>query len=96
MASLDTLRGYAQNRYNNEVRQYAPTQYVSQTQALGYQVLTEPMWNKGESALVVLPLLSRFPARFLPIFLLCLCLPSFVGGGGGWSFPSPLRPIFWL
>lgn len=51
MASLDTLRGYAQNRYNNEVRQYATTEYLSQTQALGYQVLNEPMWNKGESAL---------------------------------------------
>lgn len=50
MASLDTLRGYAQNRYNNEVRQYATTEYLSQAQALGYQVLNEPMWNKGESA----------------------------------------------
>ena len=50
MASLDTLRGYAQNRYSNEVRQYATTEYLSQTQALGYQVLNEPMWNRGESA----------------------------------------------
>ena len=50
MASLDTLRGYAQNHYSNEVRQYATTEYLSQTQALGYQVLSEPMWNKGESA----------------------------------------------
>ncbi len=50
MASLDTLRGYAQNRVSNEVRQYATTEYLSQTQALGYQVLSEPMWNKGESA----------------------------------------------
>ena len=49
-ASLDTLRGYAQNRYNNEVRQYATTEYLSQALALGYQVLNEPMWNKGESA----------------------------------------------
>ena len=49
-ASLDTLRGYAQNRYSNEVRQYATTEYLSQSQALGYQVLSEPMWNKGESA----------------------------------------------
>ncbi|KAL2023846.1 hypothetical protein VTK56DRAFT_1113 [Thermocarpiscus australiensis] len=48
MANLDTLRGYAQNRYG-EVHQYATTQYISQSQALGYQVLNEPMWNKGLS-----------------------------------------------
>lgn len=50
MANLDTLRGYAQNNYA-EVHQYATTEYISQNQALGYQVLNEPMWNKGESAL---------------------------------------------
>ncbi|KXX77580.1 NADP-dependent malic enzyme [Madurella mycetomatis] len=48
MANLDTLRGYAQNNYA-EVRQYATTEYISQNQALGYQVLNEPMWNKGLS-----------------------------------------------
>jgi malate dehydrogenase (oxaloacetate-decarboxylating)(NADP+) len=48
MANLDTLRGYSQNRYG-EVRQYATTEYISQSQALGYQMLSEPMWNKGES-----------------------------------------------
>ncbi|KAL2136373.1 hypothetical protein VTI74DRAFT_4017 [Chaetomium olivicolor] len=48
MANLDTLRGYAQNHYG-EVHQYATTEYVSQSQALGYQVLDEPTWNKGLS-----------------------------------------------
>jgi hypothetical protein len=48
MANLDTLRGYAQNHYA-EVHQYATTEYITQNQALGYQVLNEPMWNKGES-----------------------------------------------
>ncbi|KAK0739815.1 hypothetical protein B0T21DRAFT_266732, partial [Apiosordaria backusii] len=46
MANLDTLRGYQQKTYG-EVKQFAETQYLSQNQALGYQVLNEPMWNKG-------------------------------------------------
>ncbi|KAK4189607.1 hypothetical protein QBC35DRAFT_513876 [Podospora australis] len=45
MANLDTLRGYAQKTYG-QVQQYAETEYISQNQALGYQVLNEPMWNK--------------------------------------------------
>ncbi|SPQ21073.1 f586ee60-60b1-435b-adca-0f402d57409d [Thermothielavioides terrestris] len=48
LANLDTLRGYAQNHYA-EVHQYATTEYISQSQALGYQILNEPMWNKGLS-----------------------------------------------
>jgi hypothetical protein len=47
MANLDTLRGYSQKSYG-EVRQYAQTEYISQNQALGYQVLNEPLWNKGK------------------------------------------------
>jgi len=97
MASLDTLRGYAQNRYNNEVRQYAPTQYVSQNQALGYQVLTEPMWNKGESALVVF---ARCCPASLPVFSLSvslsLALPSFVGGGGVGASAFAAPSHLWL
>lgn len=53
MANLDTLRGYNQTRYG-EVRQFATTEYMSEKQALGYQVLSEPMWNKGESAGTIL------------------------------------------
>lgn len=48
MANLDTLRGYQQKTYG-EVKQFAETQYLSQNQALGYQVINEPMWNKGLS-----------------------------------------------
>jgi malate dehydrogenase (oxaloacetate-decarboxylating)(NADP+) len=47
MANLDTLRGYNQNHYA-EVKQFATTEYITQSQALGYQILNEPMWNKGE------------------------------------------------
>lgn len=47
-ASLDQLRGYSQNHYG-EVHQFRNTEYVSQAQAAGYQVLREPMWNKGLS-----------------------------------------------
>jgi len=46
MASLDQLRGYAQNHYG-EVRQFRTTEYVPQNSAGGYQVLREPLWNKG-------------------------------------------------
>ena len=66
MANLDTLRGYNQGRYG-EVHQDAATEYISQTQALGYQVLNEPMWNKGESA-AVCP--WRFPPNPSPSHLL--------------------------
>lgn len=56
MANLDTLRGYAQKNFG-EVRQYAITEYISEKQALGYQVLGEPLWNKGKlwRRLVLLP-----------------------------------------
>lgn len=48
MAALDGLRGYAQNHYG-EVHQYRTTDYVPQSAAGGYQVLREPLWNKGLS-----------------------------------------------
>lgn len=48
MAALDGLRGYAQDHYA-EVEQYKSTEYVSQAAATGYQVLREPLWNKGNS-----------------------------------------------
>ncbi|KAJ4302255.1 hypothetical protein N0V88_002392 [Collariella sp. IMI 366227] len=48
MANLDTLRGYATDHYG-EVHQDAATHYVPQNEALGYQVLNEPTWNKGLS-----------------------------------------------
>ncbi|KAI0119438.1 NADP-dependent malic enzyme [Daldinia grandis] len=48
MAALDGLRGYAQNHYG-EVQQYRSTDYVPQSAAGGYQILREPLWNKGLS-----------------------------------------------
>ncbi|KAK4225502.1 malic enzyme [Podospora fimiseda] len=57
MANLDVLKGYAQKSYG-EVQQFAKTEYLTKNQALGYQVLNEPMWNKGESII---------PASFLHI-----------------------------
>ena len=53
MATLDTLKGYAQNHYG-EVKQYGETEYISQNQAAGYQVLREPLWNKGEHLEILL------------------------------------------
>lgn len=47
LAQLDTHRGYAQNHYG-QVQQYAKTEYISHNQAAGYQVLREPLWNKGK------------------------------------------------
>jgi malate dehydrogenase (oxaloacetate-decarboxylating)(NADP+) len=47
-ASLDQHRGYAQNHYN-EVKQDRNTEYMPQSQAAGYQILNEALWNKGLS-----------------------------------------------
>lgn len=57
MASLDGLRGYAQNHYG-EVQQYRTTDYVPKSSAGGYQVLREPFWNKGLSRFFCLHPLS--------------------------------------
>ncbi|CEJ81004.1 Putative Malic enzyme [[Torrubiella] hemipterigena] len=48
MAALDQHRGYAQDHYG-EVKQDQATEYVDQGHAAGYQVLREPLWNKGLS-----------------------------------------------
>ncbi|CAI4213775.1 unnamed protein product [Parascedosporium putredinis] len=45
-ASLDQLRGYNQNSYG-EVQQYKAVEYIPESQALSYQVLREPSWNRG-------------------------------------------------
>lgn len=58
MASLDGLRGYAQDHYG-EVKQYRTTDYVPKSAAGGYQVLREPLWNKGA------PPSESFPPRHL-------------------------------
>ncbi len=52
MAALDGLKGYAQDHYA-EVQQYSKTEYVSKAAASGFQVLREPLWNKGAYSLFV-------------------------------------------
>ncbi|KAK4104975.1 hypothetical protein N658DRAFT_196296 [Parathielavia hyrcaniae] len=88
MANLDTLRGYSQKTYG-QVHQYTTTEYISESQALGYQVLNEAMWNKGESA-------SSFPARvpstYLPTLPSCPFAPSHLCLYKG----TLLRPIVWM
>jgi malate dehydrogenase (oxaloacetate-decarboxylating)(NADP+) len=46
-ASLDQLRGYAQNHYA-QVSQDKETEYISRTMAAGYPLLRQPFWNKGK------------------------------------------------
>lgn len=43
---LEQLRGYRQDTYA-EVNQSRQAEYLSETQALGVQILREPLWNKG-------------------------------------------------
>lgn len=47
MASLDQHRGYAQNTFG-EVQQHRNNEPMPKSEATGYQVLKEPLWNKGE------------------------------------------------
>ena len=49
MAQLDQLRGYKQDTFG-EVQQYRSTDYIAKHAAGGYQVLREPLWNKGTPA----------------------------------------------
>ncbi|KAM0257420.1 hypothetical protein ACHAQJ_004366 [Trichoderma viride] len=46
VASLDQYRGYAQDHYT-EVKQDHETEYLKESEASAYQVLREPLWNKG-------------------------------------------------
>ncbi|KKP04010.1 malic enzyme [Trichoderma harzianum] len=48
LASLDQHRGYAQDHYT-EVKQDHDTEYLKESEASAYQVLREPLWNKGLS-----------------------------------------------
>ncbi|OAQ77480.1 malic enzyme [Purpureocillium lilacinum] len=48
LTALDQHRGYAQDHFQ-EVKQHRDTEYLSHTQAAGYQVIREPLWNKGLS-----------------------------------------------
>lgn len=46
LASLDQHRGYAQDHYS-EVKQDHETEPMEESEASGYQVIREPLWNKG-------------------------------------------------
>ena len=46
LSALDQHRGYAQDHYG-EVKQDHPTEYLSEQDAAGYQIIKEPFWNKG-------------------------------------------------
>jgi len=48
MAALDQHRGYVQDHYQ-EVKQERTPEYVDESNAAGYQVVREPLWNKGKS-----------------------------------------------
>jgi malate dehydrogenase (oxaloacetate-decarboxylating)(NADP+) len=48
MAALDQHRGYVQDHYQ-EVKQERTPEYVDETNAAGYQIVREPLWNKGKS-----------------------------------------------
>ncbi len=52
LTALDQHRGYAQDHFQ-EVKQHRDTEYLSHTQAAGYQVIREPLWNKGTSCRAV-------------------------------------------
>lgn len=47
MTALDQHRGYVQDHYA-EIQQDRPTQYIDETNAAGYQIVREPLWNKGK------------------------------------------------
>lgn len=47
LSALDQHRGYAQDHYG-EVQQDQATQYLSEGDAAGYQIIKEPFWNKGK------------------------------------------------
>lgn len=55
-ASLDQHRGYAKDHYG-VVKQDHDTSYLSKDDADGYQLMREPLWNKGllPSHFIVVP-----------------------------------------
>ena len=74
-AALDQHRGYAKDSYG-EIQQANHTEYVSKTNAAGYQIIREPLWNRGmpqSSAVATKVVHRRSPStqlRVLPLSLL--------------------------
>ena len=46
--SLDQLRGFEESNHSDEVHQTRLTVYMPESAAAGYQVLRDPLWNKGD------------------------------------------------
>lgn len=63
-ASLDQYRGYAQDHYT-EVKQDHETEYLKESDASAYQVLREPLWNKGVQPLFLHSIYIA-PSIFIP------------------------------
>ena len=61
MSSVDQHRGYSKEA-SGEVKQDRQTEYTSKNQAAGYQLLREPLWNKGMLSSALPFCLSGVPA----------------------------------
>lgn len=75
MAALDQHRGYAKESYG-EIKQDRDTEYMAKTQAAGYQIIREPLWNKGMSSPSLttsgtVPGVGGMPSRYLVWLNIC-------------------------
>lgn len=74
MAALDQHRGYVKDSYG-EVKQDRDTEYVAVSQAAGYQIIREPLWNKGMFFSRLIPSLCRAvpsaTSRYLVLVNIC-------------------------
>jgi hypothetical protein len=72
MAALDQHRGYVQDHYA-EVKQDRTPEYVDETNAAGYQIVREPLWNKGKSSdSTLLTATTLVVTTMVPVVLLSL------------------------
>ncbi|KAK2936165.1 Malic oxidoreductase [Fusarium oxysporum f. sp. vasinfectum] len=76
MAALDQHRGYVQDHYA-EVKQDRTPEYVDESNAAGYQIVREPLWNKGKPSHSTLSIATTLVVTTMaPVALLPLDLPS--------------------
>ncbi|KAF4426103.1 malate dehydrogenase (oxaloacetate-decarboxylating)(NADP+) [Fusarium acutatum] len=75
MAALDQHRGYVQDHYA-EVKQDRTPEYVDESNAAGYQIVREPLWNKGKpshstlSIATTLAVTTMAPIALLPLVVM--------------------------
>ncbi|KAI3575267.1 hypothetical protein IWW34DRAFT_93898 [Fusarium oxysporum f. sp. albedinis] len=75
MAALDQHRGYVQDHYA-EVKQDRTPEYVDESNAAGYQIVREPLWNKGKpshstlSIATTLVVTTMAPVALLPLVVM--------------------------